>query len=325
MDTTQIDTTQCTSCKVFRPNDSFIGKKGGIVKQCIKCREKDARQKARPEVKAKRNQRAKEKEYSKTHRAKKRAEDEQSYLAKNAERMREYRKKNKDYFSEYNTTSVNRRLSAIKQQAKKKKYPWELEEDDAKDMMTSECFYCGYLNLDDTVNGIDRMDNTVGYLKTNCVPCCKFCNFIKKTLDAKTFVERCRQISFVHGGPGEYHECWKSSVRVSYSDYKHRAENKALEFMLSEEQFDELCSHNCHYCGRSSSHDHVNGIDRKNNSVGYIIDNCVPCCYQCNFSKTNMTYEVFISKCKAVASREHDIPDMPRCLNVITKRTSTIT
>ena len=30
-----------------------------------------------------------------------------------------------------------------------------------------------------------------------------------------------------------------------------------------------------------------NGIDRINNSKGYTIDNCVPCCFMCNYSKNN--------------------------------------
>jgi 5-methylcytosine-specific restriction endonuclease McrA len=32
-----------------------------------------------------------------------------------------------------------------------------------------------------------------------------------------------------------------------------------------------------------------NGIDRKNNSLEYTLENCVPCCRQCNFAKQGLS------------------------------------
>lgn len=52
------------------------------------CREKDAKQKKRPEVIEKRNKRQNEKKYYIKHREKKREENEQAYLKHNAENMR---------------------------------------------------------------------------------------------------------------------------------------------------------------------------------------------------------------------------------------------
>jgi hypothetical protein len=70
----------------------------------------------------------------------------------------------------------------------------------------SSCFYCGLeyskeihdrlsdtksnKKLSDTVvriNGIDRIDSTVGYTKENTVPCCKFCNTAKNTMRVYDF------------------------------------------------------------------------------------------------------------------------------------------
>ena len=48
---------KCTNCKCYRISSEFIGKSGGIVKRCLKCREKDAKQKKRPDVIEKRNKR----------------------------------------------------------------------------------------------------------------------------------------------------------------------------------------------------------------------------------------------------------------------------
>ena len=311
---------QCSNCKCWRNPDDYIGKSGSKVKRCIKCREKDARQKQRPEVKEKRNERAKEKKYSQINRAKKREEDAEVYLAVAAKQQKDWRNNNKEHLSKYSMTSVNRRLCAIKGQANKKGYVWELTDDKAKLMMTTECFYCGYLDLETTVNGIDRMYNTVGYTPDNCVACCSACNFMKKALDALTFVERCRQISSNHGGPGETHTCWLPTTCVRFTEYKRRASKKELSFEITKQDFDDICSQSCEYCGRESKDGNINGIDRKDNDIGYQGNNCIACCYQCNISKRDIPYDVYISKCILVASKEHNIPDMPRCLYIMNRR-----
>ena len=38
-----------------------------------------------------------------------------------------------------------------------------------------------------------------------------------------------------------------------------------------------------------------NGIDRKNNDMGYRLDNCVSCCTLCNRRKGGMEYAEFIT------------------------------
>jgi len=37
--------------------------------------------------------------------------------------------------------------------------------------------------------GIDRMNNEVGYIITNVVPCCKICNWCKSNLTIQEFRE----------------------------------------------------------------------------------------------------------------------------------------
>lgn len=48
-------------------------------------------------------------------------------------------------------------------------------------------------------NGIDRIDSSEGYSKSNCVPCCKFCNTAKNTmsdLDFFSWVRRVYEFNF---------------------------------------------------------------------------------------------------------------------------------
>jgi hypothetical protein len=50
----------------------------------------------------------------------------------------------------------------------------------------------------------------------------------------------------------------------------------------------------CFYCGHSEIYG-VNGVDRKDNAVGYTLENSVPCCATCNFAKRQMTVAEFIA------------------------------
>lgn len=75
---------------------------------------------------------------------------------------------------------------------------------------------------------------------------------------------------------------------------------------LNEKIYD-IINRTCHYCGHKptgedrdltpltlSYTDCYNGIDRKDNSLGYQTDNVVPCCAICNRAKNNMDYKDFI-------------------------------
>jgi len=79
-----------------------------------------------------------------------------------------------------------------------------------------------------------------------------------------------------------------------YLDYQRNARSSEREFNLTKEQFKILTSNDCFYCGKppsciSSKFDWgrylYNGIDRKDNNLGYVLENCVPCCADCNDSK----------------------------------------
>lgn len=89
--------------------------------------------------------------------------------------------------------------------------------------------------------------------------------------------------------------------------YRKNAAKRDLEFEISDEECVSLFSMPCHYCGWVESNtfqgkfDH-NGIDRLDNSKGYIPDNCLPCCYVCNRAKNSMPYEDFLAWADRLAS-----------------------
>jgi hypothetical protein len=89
------------------------------------------------------------------------------------------------------------------------------------------------------------------------------------------------------------------------SSYKSNAKRKGYEFTLTDEEITNLFQSECFYCGsepkniynrpKSNGHYVYNGIDRKDNDIGYTLDNVVSCCSQCNYIKNSFNYDDFIS------------------------------
>lgn len=94
-----------------------------------------------------------------------------------------------------------------------------------------------------------------------------------------------------------------SCARRVIGYYKRNAENRNIQFDLSEEECLTLFKQNCLYCNRppfnvisyKSYHGSLvyTGIDRKDNTKGYITNNSVPCCKDCNYMKRELTFEEF--------------------------------
>lgn len=87
--------------------------------------------------------------------------------------------------------------------------------------------------------------------------------------------------------------------------YKSSAFNRGYLFNLTEEEAKNLMGQNCFYCniepsnmrktGKYQRQFIYNGIDRKDNTIGYEVTNCVPCCSNCNTAKSDMKFEDFIN------------------------------
>lgn len=188
---------KCSNCsRAPQSLEEFKGRHGKECSTCIKCREKGKRNDLTPSRIEKHKQIQKEKgnEYSQASRARKMEKDPEAYRTHNNEVHKEWYSKNKIHMHDWQKKNINAKLSASKDQSQKRNLTWELTDDEAKDMMTSECTYCGFLDLDIITNGIDRLDSSKGYILDNCVPCCKECNYLKGSYDPVTFFKKCKQI-----------------------------------------------------------------------------------------------------------------------------------
>ena len=70
--------------------------------------------------------------------------------------------------------------------------------------------------------------------------------------------------------------------------------------MITKEIFDKLTIENCYICGKSCSDTHINGIDRYDNNIGYVTENCRTCCGECNYMKREFSYNDIFDKLKSI-------------------------
>lgn len=94
-------------------------------------------------------------------------------------------------------------LHEYKKAASFRGYSWELSGEIFQDLIFGKCYFCGcepnrmVENSWDSilVNGIDRLDNSLGYQEGNVVTCCKDCNYAKRAMSAKEFINLCRRVT----------------------------------------------------------------------------------------------------------------------------------
>lgn len=101
-------------------------------------------------------------------------------------------------------------------------------------------------------------------------------------------------------------EFGESSFNSLYYEYIKMAKKRNINFELTKEYFREIVNKNCYYCGiepkqnfksnkNAYGHYVYNGVDRLNSdkNIGYIPENVVPCCGNCNKAKMDMSEENF--------------------------------
>ena len=97
----------------------------------------------------------------------------------------------------YGEASFNQLYKHYKANAKRRQREWSLSKEYFKDIINRNCYYCGAVpnqvcttpnNTGDYIyNGIDRLDNDIGYTSDNCVPCCEACNRAKLARSEEEF------------------------------------------------------------------------------------------------------------------------------------------
>lgn len=86
-------------------------------------------------------------------------------------------------------------------------------------------------------------------------------------------------------------QIWLSTPEQKFETLKRGANKRKIQCELTFEEYKNLSEgKSCFYCdgkiGKQPTHGH--GLDRLDNNKGYIIDNVVPCCWDCNALKQDM-------------------------------------
>jgi len=96
--------------------------------------------------------------------------------------------------------------------------------------------------------------------------------------------------------------------RSIFRMYNSNAKARNYEFNIDFDDFVKLLVMNCFYCGSEPNNLYMNiyynflynGIDRRDNSKGYTLENSVSCCKMCNVAKNNNSESDFLNWVKKV-------------------------
>lgn len=106
--------------------------------------------------------------------------------------------------------AFNRVYNTYKRTAVKRGLLFDIDVNVFRDMTKQECYYCGEIESNTAIeksgihtseyryNGIDRIDNTLGYITGNIVACCNRCNHAKHTMSQSEFIALAIKIAQKH-------------------------------------------------------------------------------------------------------------------------------
>lgn len=238
--------------------------------------------------------------------------------------QRDWRINNPDKNDENNRRrriNAKNKVNTIIKHAIERKYEFNLDLDFAMTLCTDICYYCDNPPTDEQINGIDRIDNSKGYLIDNVVSCCTVCNISKGTATIDNFIKRCIHIISYHKINNKYYKLYpdiffnddfKNKIskpkKLSYNVYRKNAkEQRKINFELSNMEYKQLNEGICFYCGQSNfKYYNKIGIDRKNSDKGYTLDNCVSCCSCCNYLKNEISFELFFKHIEKIVNKHKD-------------------
>lgn len=96
----------------------------------------------------------------------------------------------KSYFTKYEKQE-KAKFRMVKHSAKKREYDFTLSPEEFSKIIVKPCTYCGE---DNERMGIDRIDNSLGYVPQNSTSCCKNCNMMKKAMTVNDFLAHIKKI-----------------------------------------------------------------------------------------------------------------------------------
>lgn len=294
----ETQTKRCTNCtRGPQPLSEFEGKFGPTA-QCLscrtKCKKRDAKRHADPETHERIKEQQRENKYYQTYRERKQS-GQGSERKHNLDQTCGWRNTDKcrGRLAHWKRNNLIELLGQYKRSAENRWYAWSLTDDEAQEMMTNHCVYCGFLDLEDRLNGIDRIDNSKGYTLENTCSACKHCNNMKYTWSVDEFLAHVKRIV----NPVIDESTKKYATVRAVKTLHNNATTRNIDVYASDEYLSDLMNTPCHYCGIFKK---LNGVDRVDSYLGYCPSNIVPCCSPCNLMKKNLNIDDFLAHTKRI-------------------------
>jgi len=194
---------KCKKCSREFPDENFITKRGKPSTNCNECRayKNFTNNESRNRIKESNRE-----EFNKHH----------------AEIVRKWNKNNPEKVKE-TTERVKKtpwcRLYHYKFRAEVSGINWNISDEYMMELFQKPCEYCGFYPSDGKLNGVDRMDNTLGYEDYNVCSCCEMCNRMKRMDHQIDFIDKCKHIATYNG-------LYNGELNYSiFKDYKSDAKN----------------------------------------------------------------------------------------------------
>lgn len=145
---------------------------------------------------------------------------------------------------------------------------------------------------------------------------------VKKAMQGRQILWRDKISNSVKDWHADNKEAWEQRVgkltplerafRNRLKMYKYNAKAQKRVWELTDEEARTLFLAACYYCGGAPGEGSkrgktaaipLNGIDRKDNGVGYTCENSLSCCWICNRNKGSMDHEQFLAWIHRIASK----------------------
>jgi hypothetical protein len=163
----------------------------------------------------------------------------------------------------HNTWTDDDRIEMYINKALHMNKAWKLTMEQAIEIFTRPCKYCGNemkeMNdngIEFSHNGLTRIDNDGGYTMENVVTLCNMCNFMRSGFTEIDFLYYCENIRIYIGSKTP-----KNMHHAQYIDYKTEAKAMKILFEMTEKEFDSVLKNDCYYCDGKNESDKIM-IDR---------------------------------------------------------------
>lgn len=164
------------------------------------------------------------------------------------------------------------------------------------------------LNLEHPVFKVlafDHIKNRQYYFKVECKHCHTIYIKEKKIILTSNY-EKCKYCQYKLESQESRNN---RSVKNFYTSYQRNAKNRNLDWNLTVEEFKNIITKPCYYCGdppidkpEISHYSNLeitlkaHGVDRIDSSKGYNVNNCVSCCAICNRMKLDYNLKTFYTQ-----------------------------